>query len=151
MSLSALALEKAKSQIGVVEIPKGSNKGPEVDQYLKSVGLGPGYMWCMAFVYWCVNEAAKEKGIKNPLYKTGGVSLQYNKSHARVSKTPTVGSVLILDYGNGAGHTGLVESIDGFYVNTIEGNTNNDGSREGYTVCRHRRKISSIKGFINID
>ena len=29
----------------VRETPKGSNKGPEVEAYLKSVGLGPGNSW----------------------------------------------------------------------------------------------------------
>jgi peptidoglycan hydrolase-like protein with peptidoglycan-binding domain len=63
-------LKVAVSQVGVMEVPPGSNKGPEVNAYLASTGLDPGYFWCAAFVYWCFNEASKNIGFTNPLYKT---------------------------------------------------------------------------------
>lgn len=151
MKLSDLALLNAVSQIGKQEVPLGSNRGEDVEKYLRSVGLGGGYPWCMAFVYWCVNEAAKEQGVKNPLYKTGGVLLQLQKSKSRSSKTPTVGSIFIMDYGNGMGHTGIVERIEGNFVHTIEGNTNGSGSRVGGIVMRQKRSISKIRAFININ
>ena len=53
-----------------------------------------------------------------------------------------------MDFGKGLGHTGFVERIDGTSIHTIEGNTNDTGSREGYEVCRRIRKINTIKGFI---
>ena len=67
-------------------------------------------------------------------------------------KDPTIikpGAIFIMDFGKGVGHTGLVVKVnkDGT-VDTIEGNTNDEGSREGYEVCRRVRKLSSIKGFI---
>lgn len=150
MKLSDLSLSYAISQIGVAETPMGSNKGKEVEMYLKSVGLGGGYAWCMAFVYWCVNEAAKEQGVKNPLSKTAGVLTQMRNSNHLTSKTPKVGSIFIMDYGNGFGHTGIVEKIDGDIIHTIEGNTNGSGSRTGGVVMRQKRNISRIKTFINI-
>ncbi|WP_318546299.1 hypothetical protein [Flavobacterium columnare] len=78
MTLAQLSLEVATRQIGVQEIPKGSNAGPEVEIYLKSVGLGKGYSWCMAFVYYCVLESSKKTGNPNPLKKTAGVLDQWN-------------------------------------------------------------------------
>lgn len=150
MKLSELSLSYAVSQIGVAESPLGSNRGKEVETYLKSVGLGGGYPWCMAFVYWAVSQAAKEQGKKNPLYKTGGVLLQLQKSAALANKTPEVGSIFIMDYGNGTGHTGIVESIEGNYVHTIEGNTNGSGSRVGGIVMRQKRPISKIRSFIHV-
>ncbi|THU36908.1 CHAP domain-containing protein [Niastella caeni] len=157
MTNSAKALEIAISQLGVRE--KGSsNSGVEVDQYLKSVGLNPGYPWCMAFVYWCYQQAAKSTGVSNFLIRTGGVLHQWNEQQPKrkivldkVLKNPAIiqpGAVFIMDYGKGTGHTGLVERIQGGLVETIEGNTNDEGSREGYEVCRRTRKLASIKGFI---
>ena len=36
-------------------------------------------------------------------------------------------------------HTGLITEVhDGYFI-TIEGNTNDEGSREGYEVCQRRR------------
>ncbi len=151
MKLSDLAVSYAVSQIGVTETPLGSNKGKEVEKYLKSVGLGGGYPWCMAFVYWCVNEASKEQGKKNPLAKTGGVLTQLSRSSSRSNKIPEVGSIFIMDFGNGAGHTGFVERIEGNYVHTIEGNTNGSGSRVGGVVMRQKRAISKIRAFIHIN
>ncbi len=152
-------LAKAKSQIGVVEKPRGSNSGPEVDAYLKSVGLGKGYAWCAAFVYWCYDEVSKSTGIKNPVYKTAGVMNHWNNtkgkkitSAAAVANPSLIkpGQVFIMSYGGGLGHTGIVESVNGGYLTTIEGNTNEGGSREGIGVFRRTgRKVNSInRGFI---
>ncbi len=57
--------------------------------------------------------------------------------------------IFIISHGNGAGHTGIVEKIDGGFIHTIEGNSNPQGSRNGIGVFRLQRKISKInKGFL---
>ena len=59
------------------------------------------------------------------------------------------GHIFIMSFGGGMGHTGLVESVNGGFMNVIEGNTNDNGSREGIGVFRRVRKINSInKGFL---
>lgn len=148
MTLAQKTLEIAIAQIGVEEIPRYSNAGPEVEIYLKSVGLTKGYSWCMAFVYWCTQSACRQTTSKNPLKKTGGVLDQYNSSPLLVRTTPEVGDIFIMDLGKGLGHTGLVEKIVNNIIYTIEGNTNDTGSREGYKVCRRKREIKTIKGFL---
>lgn len=149
--LANASLQSAQSQIGVTEIPKGSNAGPEVEIYLRSVGLGKGFAWCMAFVFWNVLQASTKLKMSNPLKKTGGVLAQWNALAPTLkSTTPMAGDIFIMDFGKGVGHTGFVEKVEGLNIHTIEGNTNDDGSREGYAVCNRTRKISSIKGFIRI-
>lgn len=148
--LSKETILSAITQIGVQEIPKNSNAGYDVEKYLKSVGLGKGYSWCMAFVYWNVNQAATKLQIPNGLLKTGGVLAQYNYAKNIRFTKPQKGDIFIMDYGKGLGHTGFVEYVLGDSIHTIEGNTNDDGSREGYEVCRRVRKTSSCKGFIRI-
>ena len=59
--LAAAALDAARGEIGVREVPPGSNRGPKVDVYLRAVGLDPAagcYAWCAAFVYWCFGKGA---------------------------------------------------------------------------------------------
>jgi hypothetical protein len=142
----------AKTQIGVEESPRGSNRGKQIEVYLKSVGLGGGYAWCMAFVYWCVLQAFIAKGVKTPLKKTGGVRDQYIASKAFAVKEPMAGDIFIMLYPNGTGHTGFVEALlPGGMIQTIEGNTNADGSREGYKVTRRIRSIKSITAFLRLD
>lgn len=140
-------LEIAITQIGVEEVPRGSNWGPQVSEYLKSVGINFEASWCMAFVYWCVIKSTTT----NRLIKTGGVLNQWNKVNASLKKeTPLAGDIFIMDFGKGLGHTGFVESVEGELIHTIEGNTNDTGSREGYEVCRRKRKIASCVGFIRL-
>lgn len=151
-SLNQLSLKIAQSQNGVQEVPKNSNAGPAVESYLKSVGLGKGYAWCMAFVYWSVKQAATELKTNSPLIKTAGVLRQWNEIQRSFKYSmPKPGDIFIMDFGKGQGHTGFVVEV---YANgtmkTIEGNTNNEGSREGYEVAYRVRKNSAMKGFIRI-
>src|SRR5574341_787076 len=115
MTLQQKALAIAITQLGVEEAAGHKNTGKEVEKYLKSVGLGAGLPWCMAFVYWCYKQAATELGIANFLIKTGGVMHQWNEQQAnrkilidKVLKNPGIiqpGAVFIMDYGKGTGHT----------------------------------------------
>ena len=142
------ALEIAISQLGNHEQPKGSNTGPQVNEYLKSVGLKPGYAWCAAFVYWC----AKWSNPETPLFKTGGVLNMWNKTDKKYRITkPQAGDIFVMDFGKGLGHMGFVESVGKTTITTIEGNTDSNSGREGWEVARRTRKISSInKGFLRI-
>ena len=152
MTLNSLSLKTAQSQNGVQEVPRNSNAGPAVESYLKSVGLGKGYAWCMAFVYWSVKQAALQLNTTSPLVKTAGVLRQWNEVNPKMKYTsPKVGDVFIMDYGKGQGHTGfVVDVLPNGWIRTIEGNTNDEGSREGYEVCYRTRKQSLIKGYIRI-
>ena len=163
--LMAKALKIAVSQIGVREKPLGSNRGKEVEEYLKSVGLGGGNPWCMAFLYFCFEQAAKQAKVKNPLVKTGHVLTHWieagRHNTPRITNLQAInnpaliqpGMIFIIDTGSpgGAGHTGIVEKVIGGKLITIEGNTNDGGVREGIGVFRREaRKIASInKGFID--
>ncbi len=165
-SIATAALAIARTQVGVREEPAGSNRGPEVDQYLRAAGLSPGagsFAWCAAFVYWCFNEAAQSAGRPNPVPRTAGVLAHWNKagergirriSPGRAAAQPDLvqpGQVFIMDYGGGVGHTGFVAEVVAGKLVTIEGNTNDGGSREGIGVfARQGRKINSInKGFLD--
>ncbi|PQJ09563.1 CHAP domain-containing protein [Flavipsychrobacter stenotrophus] len=154
-------LELARKEIGVQEVPKNSNKGPRVEEYLRSVGLGGGYAWCAALVYWLYLQAAKQLGVSSPVVKTGGVLVCYNKTNplqivtvAQAIAQPELlvpGMQFIMRFANGTGHTGLIEAVAitkaGIMLKTIEGNTNDDGSREGYMVARRNRMVNSAGMF----
>jgi len=165
--LLARVLHIARRQVGVMEQPTGSNRGPEVDEYVRRVGLNPTgkFAWCAAFVYWCFDEAAKGLHRPNPVIKTAGVLDHWNRAGQagvrRVTKAKAVnhpelvrpGHIFVIDTGapGGGGHTGLVAAVAGGKLETIEGNTNDGGSAEGIGVFRRSaRKIVQInKGFID--
>ncbi len=163
--LAERVLAVARSQVGISEIPPGSNRGPQVDLVLKSVGLGPGYAWCAASVHWVYGQASRQLGIKNPCPKNAGVLNQWDLAGypesglQRITRqqalaVPTLirpGCVFVLDFGNRTGHMGIVESVSTRgYLTTYEGNSNYEGSREGVAFTKQtKRTVSSInKGFI---
>ena len=155
-------LEIAASQIGVIE-SGGPNRGPQVDQYLRSVGIDPttgSYAWCAAFVHWCFAQAATRLGVADPCPAKAGCLALWGAAPvaARIAgdaafDDPTVvraGAVFVIDHGYGKGHVGLVEAVDAGRLGTIEGNTNPAGGREGYGVFRRQRAFSEINiGFLD--
>lgn len=165
LAKEAVRIAAAQEAANVREEPPGSNRGQMIDQYVRSVGLDPSgqYAWCAAFVYWCFDQAATRKGASNPVNRTGSVLDHWRMaaSNARAKRLliaegtadPSLvlpGMIFVLATGAGAGHTGLIEQVEGQYLTTIEGNTNEGGSREGIGVFRRTsRKISQInRGFI---
>ena len=152
------AISVALSQVGNMEDPPGSNKGPEVDAYLASVNLDPGQFWCAAFIYWCFQKAAGNLSIANPLVKTGNCMAHWNQTRGRKILTAAAqenpglllpGQIFIISHGGTSGHTGLIERVEGGFIDTIEGNSNPTGSSNGIGVFRLQRKIADIsKGFI---
>jgi hypothetical protein len=143
----------AETKLGAEEAPRGSNWGPEVKIFLASVGITFPASWCAAFVYWTVEQVFKARKIPNPLTKTGGVLALWNSTpKAMKFSKPQSGDIFIMDFGSGHGHTGFVDTVTGDRFTTIEGNSNDEGSREGYEVCRkpNGRPISSCKGFIRV-
>ncbi|MCX6287995.1 MAG: CHAP domain-containing protein [Bacteroidetes bacterium] len=153
------AIEFAELEVGVMENPPYSNRGKEVEEYLKAVGLPPANPWCAAFVYWCFSKASDSMGIANPLYRTGSCIEQWNHStakkipQAQASENPGLimpGNIFIIDHGCGKGHTGIVTHIENGFITTIEGNTNLDGSRAGLGVFSLTRKVNTINlGFLD--
>jgi hypothetical protein len=159
---SVLTLAAGEEVKQVREVPKNSNRGPEVNEYLRRTDLGPGFAWCCAFVYWCFDEAARAVGRANPMFKTAGCLTHWTSAQSagarRVTKSQATadpalvkpGMIFIMDFGGGAGHTGLVEEITGGLITTIEGNTDASKTREGGGVYRLHRKIVEVnKGFID--
>ena len=165
-SLATDALEFAVAEVGVLEEPPHSNRGPRVDQYARAVGLDPAdrLPWCVAFVYWCFQQAADRAGRKNPLPKTAGVLKHWRaaqklpRAHiikgVKAIENPTLvqpGFLFAMDFGNGVGHLGFVAGLENGHLVTIEGNTGPDGTREGVGVFRRtQRRLSSINlGFVD--
>jgi lysozyme family protein len=163
-SLGAQVLKVAAEEVGVREVPLGSNRGPRVDEYLNAVGPGLlGQPWCMAFVFWCVKQAAAALGVSNPVPKTASVINCWQLAQSlpganvvpaeKANEDPSLvlpGMVFFLDTGGGHGHAGFIADVIGGTLVTIEGNTNSVGLREGIGVFqRSSRKIRDINtGFV---
>jgi hypothetical protein len=148
----------AKAEVGVKEVGN-TNCGERVDQYKAATWLNPkkGWAWCAAFVCWVVREAMVSAGVKQTKTfkrpRTAGAWDFENWSKAQDASTWTLrdperdilpGDIVVFTFS----HIGFAISApdnDGF-VQTVEGNTDAAGSREGggvYTKSRHISKIRS--------
>lgn len=133
--------ELYRSQIGVRE-HSGKNDGLEVEIYLASCGLKKGNAWCAAFVTWTFRECGIKAVVsawspnwfpsKNTIYTRGN-------SNNKIPQPADVFGIYFPEKKRIA-HVGFIDNWpDGAYAITVEGNTNEAGSREGDGVYRKRR------------
>jgi hypothetical protein len=152
MTLSEKIVQVACTYVGQEEI--SGNKGfknPSFQKKIQDCGWGIGQSWCAYFSELVWKESF---GKSHPLYNTldrlfspSAVSTYSNfKGHLKLFQAgskPKIGSLVAWRLGNGwQGHIGIVEKIiDKNTFNTIEGNTNSSGGREGIQVARKIRSL----------
>lgn len=172
-SYSRLRLKQVyNSQIGVRE--SGLNRGPEVEKYLAYVNLPKGNPWCAAFVCWVFGKAgianprtgwspslfpaskviwSRESGTRSqePVPPPVVLETSYPYSTRQLTRnrqqiTPGTGDVFGIYFPekNRIAHAGFIDSWDGTWLITVEGNTNTSGNPEGDGVYRKRRAVRSI-------
>jgi len=135
----------------------GQNKGPWVRFYMQG-NEGSDWPWCAGFVSFILKQACQSLNVSPPIktsfscdslaFSAKERGLFLKESEAKEKNTVTPGS-LFLDRRTLTDwvHTGIVSSAEDDVFQTIEGNTNDDGDREGYEVCRRIRNYES-KDFI---
>lgn len=99
MTLQDAAVAYVLTLLGIHEIG-GNNRGPDVERFLASVGLGPGFAWCAALVFYVFRHVAQQLGITNPCPKTAkAVRLWALADGACRDSNPSVGAIYVLDHG----------------------------------------------------
>lgn len=146
-------LTAANKYVGVRELT-GNNDGAIVEGILKNVNLAKGNPWCAALMSKCYDDVLipnphsgycpdwfrtnvvykqREITIKPFKFKVGQVFGLYFESKGRVA------------------HEGMIISETKFNYNTIEGNTNGGGSRDGdgcYKMIRNKKSIYVISDHV---
>jgi len=145
----------------------GANCGPWVRAYMNG-NQGTPWAWCAGFVTFVMKQAAKIQSTATPIdgsFSCDLLATQADKagrfvSEASINATPsklsaatlgTCGIFLVRRTSSDWTHTGFAfdyNSANGTFA-TIEGNTNDEGSREGYEVCKRFRSRGS-KDFIRL-
>jgi len=145
-----LVVEQARRSLHIREAT-GRNDGPLVDEILSSVGLeGKKAPWCAAFIVW-VGDKAFGASLFNPYPRSAWSPVfvkkpTWDRQRRGIPLKPAdVFGIWFNSMGRVA-HVGLVEKNEGDWLVTIEGNTNNGGSREGDGVYRRRRLAVNVLG-----
>jgi hypothetical protein len=151
ISLPGNNVERVKeiytSEIGIRELT-GHNDGDRVEEYLKSCGRKKGDAWCAAFVTWTFKQAGIIAVVSgwSPSWFPSGNTIYIRG--AKSNKTPGTADVFGIWFQNlgRVAHVGFIDEWQDSksYTITVEGNTNDSGSREGDGVYRKRRLKSQI-------
>ncbi len=163
---SLIHLDTARAYVGVVERPKDSNRGPEVEKFLAAVNLEPtkdrfgtwrSYPYCAAFVTFTLKQAG---AIDEPKVRSArALDFVTRKSiEARIVQRGTVniepGTIVVWkakrDPSDPTGHVGFVVEWEGQAGTTIEGNTGPGDAgdqRDGGGVYLRKRLLSPGSAF----
>lgn len=137
---------------------------PRMKEIFEADDLAPGgntdgYAWCAAFVSLCTQKLIaqypwafagvtppREPSVSNFLNNwASGQKCLIFKPTSKVIK-PMAGDIVVFTFS----HIGIVETVGNSAVNTIEGNTNEAGSREGTAVLQKTRTNSLVRRFIRL-
>lgn len=133
----------------------GANKGPWVRLYMDGHD-GPEFLWCAGFATYCLRAAAEALKVPMPLPRTYSCDVlgMAARKQGRLLVEPltpeqrrriTPGSLfLVRKTGSDWTHTGIIVSASERELRTIEGNSNDEGSREGLEVCLRSRGYSRV-------
>jgi hypothetical protein len=155
-SIASLTLKYAEQHLK--EHPReigGQNMGPWVRLYMDQ-HQGTAWPWCAGFACFLMKQACKDLGKELPFTPSYActymatsadqkkILLREPKPADRQKIKP--GSIFLVQQTSTMWqHTGIVSSVGNNYFHTIEGNTNDDGSPEGYEVCER------VRGFNRMD
>ena len=148
-------LQSAAARLGTRETSRNSSR--IIDIFLEFVGLGPGYAWCAAFVYWCLIVAGVPAHLL-PKKRASAAVVSWHRwaaANKLFTTTPERGDIMLWVNQDGiTGHMGFVTeaNLDARVqsTDTIEGNTNKEGGREGNVVARQVRPIRGRIRYVSL-
>lgn len=141
----------AQTQVGYHEgslegTTNGSDNFTKYNKELYAIGGSYKYMWCQSFIAWCAIKADVPSSV---IKRTAGTvdAMDFFKAQGvwqGRSYTPQSGDIIYFtsSSSNSGYHVGIVESVSGSTINTIEGNYSNKVARHSVTVGS-----SSIVGY----
>ena len=116
-----------------------SQEGKGGTTYWSWYGFGSRVEWCACFVSWCADQSGYIQSGAIPKFSLCSDGVKWFESKGRFrdgSYTPAAGDIIFFDWGNNGtiDHVGIVESVSGGTVNTIEGNSGDKVARRSYSI-----------------
>lgn len=147
-TLQSMLVKVAKQHLDVHPMEVGGqNRGPWVRLYCQGQDGDP-YAWCCGFVCFCLAQASKSFGVPMPYKYTLSCdnlvnqAKQLGKFNSHIVEPGHI--FMVRKTSNDWIHTGIVTAVGKDYIETIEGNTNDEGSREGYEVAKRIRGLTKL-------
>ena len=139
--------KKSNSQLDSKTANAGSNNFTKYGAWYDGGSL-QGQAWCDMFVSWCAAQAGEGAAVGCYAYCPSHVNFFRAKGQyfTRGAKAPQAGDIIFFTTnGSSACHVGIVESVSGSKVTTIEGNTSGASTlvSNGGGVCRKSYSLTS--------
>lgn len=138
--------ERALMDIGICEIPLGSNRSGRIDEYVNAVGSPLGSYWCAA----AVSAWYREAGAKTPPKDAGSCDawVAWAKASNTWTSNPAIGRAVVYGKPTDASHIGVVIRTDPLLL-SVEGNTSLDAyDRNGIAVDLKKVNRLRVIGYI---
>ena len=141
------------AKLGIIFQTAESNCGPWVRLYMKG-NEGPQWPWCAGFDSFVLKQASQTLQQSTPIEdsfscdslaaqpKGAGILVTESELDQGITNRedwPVASIFLVRRTSTDWTHAGFVIEFDQETFDTIEGNTNDEGSREGYEVCVRSR------------
>jgi hypothetical protein len=145
-----LIAQVAAGELGIHET--STNRGPGIEKYWLATTYPTGMQnrepWCSAFASWCVQEADRQSEelyfVTPPRFPAVAQWLPWARAIQAevipVSQYDRARPGDIIIFRPHFSHVGIIERISSGWIHTIEGNTDDSGSREGREVARRQRE-----------
>jgi len=145
------ALKIAQGELGVKEVPMGSNWGPRVSQYLKAAGITFPAAWCASFITWCFDKAGKKITFPGPALVQDWDN--WAAKNGEVVTRPFKGDLVTFDWNGDHwfDHIGIVEKVlalrpfNVYLFQSIEGNSGDQVARRTHWSNSQGTRFIRIK------
>lgn len=137
-------IDVLEGEIGVCE-PYGDDKYIKYYNKKMKSGFSMNVAWCAIFVSWCKNAAGIKESVI-PDFASCDVGKRFFEKKGRYEKSrayggeyePKRGDVIFFSSGytqNDSTHVGVVTSVSGNAVSTVEGNSSDEVRRRSYSLA----------------
>lgn len=146
----------AESQLALNIRETSNNHGPEIEKFWSACDYSEGYNdrapWCAAFVCWVIRAAGIFSEQKRPKTAAAFGFEEWATDHGlKVTKAPQsvrAGQIVVFSFSHVA--IAVSDSDRNGNFQTIEGNTNPQGARDGNGVFRKVRYLSVVRSVVTI-
>ncbi len=146
-ALEQAIVRRAMCDIGILEIPPGSNRSPRIDEYVTAVGSPPGSRWCAAALaaWW------RESGAAVPRAEGGSCNawVAWSRRNGTWHGAPVPGHAVVYGRDGVAVHIGVVVRVAPLLL-SVEGNTSIAGNFDpnGVAVALKEVTAARVLGYI---
>lgn len=145
--LNRRIVKRALLDIGICEIPPGSNRSRVIDDYNRRAGAPAGSYWCAAAVHAWWQDA----GAAVPESGPAGCDewMRWAKKTGRWSATPAPGAAVVYGKPTDANHIGVIVRVDPVLL-SVEGNTTVGAfDRNGIAVALKVPDLKRVLGYVH--